>query len=496
MSLADAVLRTIRRYQLLPKGGRVLCALSGGADSVALLHILLELQARGELVVAGVAHFNHGLRGAQADADEQFCRSLADSLGLPFEAGRGSVAERARAEKRSIEDTARAARYEFLAEAADRLAADAVAVGHTREDQAETFLLRLIRGAGTRGLGGIRPRAGNVIRPLIEISRDGLRAYAAGKQLAHREDATNTDVAIPRNRVRHELIPYLQRDFSPGIVEVLAREAAIAQQDEDKLHAEAIDLTASIVLTDNHGAVTVDADALNRLHPAIASRVAREALRRLGGDRFIGFDHVQRFLELAATGTPGAAMSLPGQQARLCVGPPRIGETGSRVAPPRFGEAGPRIIQLGLEPPRGERALVSPKPRSGEGGNSFRIPLSIPGEVVLAPQGLAVSADWGQTAGVSAGCLIGGVKLPLAVRSREAGDRFTPPGLGGRSKKLQDYLVDRKVPHAERDLLPLVVDDDNRIVWVVGHGVAEDFRVLGPERGVISLKARRLGGEG
>ena len=477
--MIDVVLRTIRRHEMLPRGGRVLCALSGGADSVALLHILLELQGRGELVVAGVAHFNHGLRGADADDDEEFCRRLASSLRLPFADGRGNVRERARAERRSIEDTARIARYEFLADAATRVDALAVAVGHTRDDQAETFLLRLIRGAGTRGLGGIRPKAGIVVRPLIDVRRDALRLYAAERKLAHREDATNADVAIPRNRVRHELIPYLERDFSAGIVEVLAREAASAQEDEDKLNAEAIDLAASIVLTDRHQdesgravgssgdrTITVDAEALRALHPALAARVAREALGHLGRHRFIGFDHIKRFLEFCAIGADGASLSLPGQQVRLRG----------------------RLADLRPEPARGVQKVAP---------NHFQFPLSIPGEVVLTPQGLAVSADWSQIpAEPPRGTLVGGAKLPLAVRSRQPGDRFNPPGLGGRSKKLQDYLVDRKVPRAERDLLPLVVDDDNRIVWVVGHGVAEDFRVTGPSHGVISLKARRLGGEG
>jgi tRNA(Ile)-lysidine synthase len=318
MSLLDSVLRTIRRYRLLHDGRRVLCALSGGADSVALLHILRELQQRGETELVGVAHFNHGLRGADADADEEFCRALVASLGLRFEAGRGDVAERARAEKRSIEDTARVARYQFLAEAAQRIGAGVIAVGHTLDDQAETFLLRVIRGAGTRGLGSIRPRAGNVIRPLIDVRRADLRSYAAELRLTYREDATNIDVGIPRNRVRHELIPYLERDFSPGIVEVLAREAATAQEDEDRLNAEAIDFAASIVLSGNTPdgilRVTVDADALAALHPAIASRVAREALRRLGSDRFIGFDHIRRFLAFVEQAPDGAALSLPGQQ--------------------------------------------------------------------------------------------------------------------------------------------------------------------------------------
>jgi len=332
MSLLDSVLRTIRRYRLLPDGSRVLCALSGGADSVALLHILLELQDRGELQVAGVAHFNHGLRGAAADADEAFCRSLASSRGVTFEAGHGNVAERARIEKRSIEDTARAARYEFLEAASHRVGADAIAVGHTLDDQAETFLLRVIRGAGTRGLGGIRPRAGKVIRPLIDVRRKAVRAYAVNMQLAHREDATNDDVGIPRNRVRHELIPYLERDFSSGIVEVLAREALSAQEDEDRLHAEAIDLAASVVLTNEP--LTLDASAFRRLHPASAARVARLALGHLSGSRFIGFDHIRRFGEFVREAADGAALSLPGQQVV------RAGnEIILRPEPPRTGRA-------------------------------------------------------------------------------------------------------------------------------------------------------------
>lgn len=477
MSLADTALRALRRHQMLPRGGRVVVALSGGADSVSLLHLSLELQKRGELVVAAVAHFNHQLRD-EADEDERFCSELAASLALPFESQRADVRARARDEKRSIEDAARRARYSFLEGVATRYAADAVAVGHTLDDQAETFLLRLLRGAGSRGLAGIRPKAGLIIRPLLDARRLELLDYIRERRLDHREDSTNADVSIPRNRVRHELIPYLEREFSPGIVAVLAREATSARQDEEKLQAEAIDLANSIVLS-NAARVKfqVDADALKSLHPALSTRVAREALARLGADRFIGFDHIQRFLDFVANGEVGAALSLPGQQARLCVD--------SR----RFGEAG-RVVELGPEPARAPGGLI---------GAEFRFPLSIPGEVVLHPQGLAVSAAWGPRLeggdAAAVECLVSGAKLPLAIRSRKPGDRFQPPGLGGRSKKLQDYLVDRKVARFERDLLPLVVDGDDRIVWIVGHAVSEDFRAVVPGNGVISLKARHLGGE-
>jgi tRNA(Ile)-lysidine synthase len=156
MSLLSSVRRTIRRYDMIRPGGRVVVALSGGPDSVALLHVLRDLERTGDLVLAGAAHFNHQLRDAAAD-DERFCRELAASVGTPIEVGSANVRAAARAARESIEAAARRLRYAFLTDAASRLNADAIAVGHSRDDQAETFLLRIVRGAGTRGLGGVRP---------------------------------------------------------------------------------------------------------------------------------------------------------------------------------------------------------------------------------------------------------------------------------------------------------------------------------------------------
>jgi tRNA(Ile)-lysidine synthase len=484
MILADRVLRTIRRHGLVPSGGRVLVALSGGPDSVALVHLLREIERSGALAVAGLAHFNHRLRGDEADEDERFCRRMAEAFSLPIEVGREDVRALAARERRSIEDAARSARYAFLEEAASRLGADAIATGHSRDDQAETFLLRLMRGAGPRGLAGIFPRAGRVVRPLLEIRRADLREYAEERQLAFREDETNRDVSIPRNRIRHELIPYLERELSPGVVEVLAREADIARDDEDRLNEEAIALLDTVVLGDvpsRHArGAELDAARLGALHPALAARVAREVLARVAAGRSAEAHHVERLLALAR-GEGGDALSLPGVEA--------VRRNG--------------VIALG-----------PPRPRAFS--NSFRFPLSIPGEVVLSDPGWAVTAAWGtaatlrsQTADVEAvgrarpadGWLqawveAGALRLPLTVRSRKPGDRLRPSGLGGRSKKLQDLLVDRKIERPARDLLPLVVDADDRIVWVVGEPPAEDFRVTGPSQGVILLKARRLGGPG
>ena len=450
---------------MLPPGGRVLVALSGGPDSVALLHVLQTLERRGHLVVAGAAHFNHQLRGSEADADELFCRELAASLRLPILVGRGDVRRMAAESGRSLEDAARTARYSFLSGAAASLDAVAVAVGHSLEDQAETFLLRLIRGAGPAGLAGVRPRAGIVIRPLLEVPRADLRAYAAEHGLTFREDSSNADVGIPRNRVRVELLPHLQQ-FSPAIAATLARQAALARVDDEFLEGAAIEWARSIVLQLEDNGVALDALALAALHPALASRVARTALQAAAPGRFIGFQHVDDLLDLTRR-PDGSAVALPGLVAT---------------------RKGPQIV-LGSAP-------------AAPFANSFSVPLSIPGEVEAA--GWNVSADCptgaplqplvarGHAVVVAAEPL----RHPLTVRSRRPGDRFKPIGMGGRGRKLQDFLVDRKIARADRDALPLVVDRDDRIIWVVGQSVAEDFRVTAPEKGVILLKARRLGGVG
>jgi tRNA(Ile)-lysidine synthase len=484
MTLTARVLAALHRDALLRAGDRVLVAVSGGSDSVALLMLLRALAETGALTLAGVAHLNHGLRNAAAE-DEEFCRELADAAGVPFRSERTDVRSLAAERGWSIEDAGRQARYAFFERVADELGADAIATGHTRDDQAETFLLRLIRGAGPRGLAGIHPRVSVpadvskarrcIIRPLLGIGRDELREYLAAIGQTFREDESNRDVSIPRNRVRHELVPFLRERFSPAIVDVLAREAAIARQDEERLHAEAIDLARSIVLTSETGAsVEVDVEALRSLPKALAVRVARLALERLAPDRFVGFDHIDRLLDMLERGA-AESLSLPGQHA----------------------ERGGGRIHL-------SRAPLKPF------SNSFRVSLSIPGEAVLPAQGWAVSAELGsdpgdrlRTAGsdptrpfLGAWVDPARLTLPLAVRSRQPGDRVRPLGMGGRAKKVQDVLVDRKVAREERDALPLVVDGTDRIVWIVGEPVAEDFRVTAPSQGVIFLKARRLGGQG
>ena len=365
------------------------------------------------------------------------CRSVAE---------RTDVAALARAQKRSIEDAARAARYAFFERAAAALGARTSSPSRTRsDDQAETFLLRLLRGAGTRGLAAIQPRgAGQRRAAAARRSRaTSCAPTSPSRGQAFREDSSNADVTIPRNRLRHELIPYLESHFSPAVTDVLARDAALARQDEDFLHGEAIKLAARIVLTDV--AVRIDAAGLSSAPRALSSRVVQAALQRLAGSKPISFDHVEQVLALADGPGEGRAVSLPGQYAVRAGGDDRaLPSPGARAAERRSAES--ELFRVfAVYPWRGRARPPAAGGRRGAG--------SLPRRSGTRRRGpwrrIGRPSQWagrGTEVGVAAGALA----LPLAVRSRRPGDRFRPLGAPG-GRKLQDFLVDRKVARDERD---------------------------------------------
>jgi tRNA(Ile)-lysidine synthase len=465
MQLIDRVRATIRAHDLARADTRVLVAVSGGSDSVALAYLLADLAARGVLKVAGLAHLNHQLRAA-AVADEEFCGALAARLGWPFLSHGEDVAARARAERRSLEDAARAARYEFLEDARQRCHADVVALGHTRDDQAETLLLRLIRGAGARGLAGMHPRNGTIIRPLLECRRAELRAYLAELGVEFVHDTTNDDVSIPRNRVRAELLPLLERRFNPSIVDVLADEADIAREEWTWMDAAVREASRELVRHPDDRVWTVHAAGLDALPLALARMVVRGALVQAASGKHVSLHHVESALRLArvdAGRVDGPAVSVE-----------RVGDT---------------LVLTSKSTPGG--------PNEGQ-ANLFRYSLSIPGEVALAEAACVVSAEAAASLGsaVLSSSATGVVRLdrcrtPLAVRNRRPGDRFRPLGLGGR-KKLQDYFVDKKVPRQHRDRVPLVVDENDRIIWVAGHGIDDEFRVTDSSQAVLILRLTQV----
>jgi tRNA(Ile)-lysidine synthase len=474
MKVIDTLRRTIRQHDLAGPQTRVVVALSGGADSMALVHLLREIDAAGELVVAGLAHFNHQLRD-EAARDEAFCVALAAACGIPIFVEREDVRARAETDGRSIEHTASAARHEFFARALVHFTADRVAVGHTRDDQAETFLLRLLRGAGPKGLASMHPRKGDVIRPLLACRRADLAAYLDQRGIAHVEDDTNRDVSIPRNRVRAELLPLLEERFNPKIVDVLADHAELARHEwlwmESELKLRNLEAGTPEPGTLQPQTLSLEVAALQRVPVALRRFSVWKAMTRIAGGRPVSFEHVEAAMQLIDVDSSTATYDGPGQSVQ------RIGA----------------LLVLTERTARNTRALQF---------STFRYPLPVPGEVRVVEAGCIVTAQLADgsviealraAAGNRAVAVVAGDLRAdaLAIRNRRPGDRFSPLGLDGR-KKLQDFLVDRKVPRAARDGVPLVVDREDRIVWVAGHEIDRAFRVTDASQTVVILTLRQV----
>jgi tRNA(Ile)-lysidine synthase len=309
-SLQAAVVRSLRDLGTPRPGETLVAALSGGSDSVALLDALAETGRRqGFRVVA--AHLDHGLRPDSA-RDAELCRNLCARLGVPLHVGSADVGGRAARDGAGLEAAAREERYAFLRRVASSEMAAAIAVAHTRDDQAETFLLRLLRGSGSAGLGAMRARNGDLIRPLLDASRRDVLEHLRARGLPWCEDPTNADLRFARNRVRHELLPYLEKHFNPEVRGTLAREAALLADEHDRLAEGAAELYGQAARRCSAG-VLLDGAALRRAPRPLARQLVRKALRDAGGLERVKAAHVEQILEVSGrAGRSGRWLPLPG----------------------------------------------------------------------------------------------------------------------------------------------------------------------------------------
>jgi tRNA(Ile)-lysidine synthase len=421
------VLKTISRYNMLPAGARVIVAVSGGADSVCLLHVLTELFPTS---VAGVAHFNHHWRPAASNEDERFVAALASQLTLPFFKAEATPSQGNR------EQEARRARREFFASLGST-----VALGHTRDDQAETVLFRFLRGSGLAGLSGILPVGNGIIRPLIDVTRAEVEQYLRTRHIPWREDATNQDLSFARNRIRHDLLPQLTREWNPQLPETLARLADLAYEEEKV--GQVPDLSPANEL---------QFSTLSTLPRAVARRLIRRAIATAKGDlRRIDFDHVEAVFEIQRTlHLPGVTVTKSFDWLRFA--PPSV----PTPCPPRE-----------IHPPG--------KYPSPDGLSQICVDIAHISDSNACAT-LKVEACWFQSFS------------PLVLRGWQPGDHYRPAGQS-RDHKIQEMFQKARVPSWRRASWPILTSGD-KILWSRQFGVAGEFAV--PDEKATFLRIREL----
>jgi tRNA(Ile)-lysidine synthase len=470
---------TITRHSLLSAGDRVLVAVSGGADSVALLLVLAALAPRAGAQLAGVVHVHHGLRGADADADAAFCEQLAASLGLPFDLVPVDVSGEAARRRWSVERTAHVLRHAAFRRVARSRMATRIALGHTLDDQAETVLLRFLRGAGTRGMSGMWPTHGLLVRPLLDVRRDEVERFVTSKGLTWRNDDSNRDATVPRNRVRHEILPVLMAMAGASLPERLARQADAWRDDEQWLAACAAVELPSVLTPAADGGWSIDLPRLADVPPMLQRRVRMAALEQMVAHGRV----TSRLVE----GLARLERIRQGESGRL--GPLQVSRQGARLRVVLARPGYPRPwAQPGGAPALPERYWTVPgEVRVDELG------LSLVASVLRRSHGQAIAlSDALGTWEVALDADVVGARL--LVRGRRPGDRMRPVGVSG-SQKIQDVMVNRKVPRLQRDRVPVVTTESGRIAWVVGLAVGEEFAVQPHTTAVLLLQATRSGGK-
>jgi tRNA(Ile)-lysidine synthase len=449
-------LETIKEYDMLRPGDVALVAVSGGVDSTALLNLLIA--HREDLkITLHVAHLNHLLRKGDAELDARFVQGLAQKFNLPITVEAVDVAAQAKQERLGLEEAARLARYEFFERTAKKIGANRIAVAHTADDNVETFLMRLLRGAGLKGLCGIPPKRGLVVRPIIKVWRREIEDYVGALKLVPRRDHTNYESKYMRNSVRLKLIPQL-KIYNLNIKEIILQTILLLTEDSLYLENKAAEVLAEIQKEPSAGEIRLDLPRLKKIDPALHGRLLRLAVAGVKGDlNQLAFSHIRAILD-KFDATEKWELHLPGGF---------------------FARGGKEELVIG----RDREPQREPK--------EFKYTLSVPGKIELAEIGRTFGCDFADQLDKTAGPQVAyldysALGKDLIVRNKLPGDRFVPLGIRG-TKKVQDFFVDEKVPAEERDKVP-VVESAGRIVWVGGLRLDDRAKVTEKTKKIVRLE--------
>jgi tRNA(Ile)-lysidine synthase len=457
------VRRTIKKYSLLSPEDRVLVAVSGGPDSVCLLSALHALAGALDLTLH-VAHLDHMFRGEESANEARFVARLAEKLGIPSTIEKLDVPAFCRARGVSPQAGARETRYAFLSEVARATGASRIATGHTATDQAETFLMRILRGAGVSGLAAIPPKRDDVIRPLLEVTREEVLDYLRSNDLPFMSDSSNAKPLYTRNRIRMDVLPVLKR-FNPRIIKALASAASLLRDEDEAMETHSAAL-ASEILSREKDAVVLRKTEFNALQPALRRRLFRKTAALAGAD-------------------PSGLSSVQIDEALAFMTEARTGRT--------------MLLPRGLTIEREYGAFVINRAAPAE---AFCHGVTVPGLTAVPELGLEVeftlpagAKNNGKTNYLWQAAFDYDKLMPhLTFRNRRPGDWFCPSGMEGRHKKLQDFLVDEKIPRRRRDRVPLLLAGEN-ILWVVGLRTDERFLAREGTKNILVVTVRKFNGE-
>jgi tRNA(Ile)-lysidine synthase len=436
---------TILLYRMVDPGDKVIVAVSGGPDSICLLDAMDGLSRELEISLV-VAHYNHGLREEEDEAETRLVQDIAESMKLPFEKGK---ADHLRRQDSSVEERARDARYAFLEAVREKQMARKIALGHNRNDQAETVLIRLLRGSGPPGLAGIPPvRDKKIIRPLIEVKREEIMDYLKARRLPYAFDSSNMDIRYLRNRIRLELLPMMQ-DYQPQVIDRLCRLSNIIREEDLFMESTASDWIDREAERDAEGSISVLLSSFIDLPGPLRNRVTRHILKKIGrGPREIGYDHIESVLDLADGRNPQSMIDLPNGlrvkkvygRLEFILGPEKTFQEYS------YAIEGPGTFYLGAI----DRTITLEKMEGGINDINEASETKV-----------YLDADK--------------IRYPLIVRNFRPGDRFIPLGMKGH-KKVKDLFIDLKIPSEIRALTPIVTTQ-NDPVWICGYRIDDRFKV-------------------
>lgn len=469
MKLKEKVENNIIEYKMFEEGDRILIGVSGGADSLSLLHVLMVTGAEQGWSVAA-AHLNHCFRGEEADRDQAHVVKTCREWNIPLMDKKIDVQAIADAKHMTSEEAGREVRYALFEEAKKEFSCNKIAVAQNMNDQAETVLMNLIRGAGIEGLKGMEFVRGNIYRPLLNIPRQEIEQYCSENDITYVDDSTNFETVYARNKVRLRILPYIRENFNPAISDTLFRLSRMASEENDfleqlgkgslaKLRAPATENGA-----ENENRIKIQADGLRNLHPALAKRVLRTAIREvLGSLKGIERRHVEAALRIAGEHT-GSACQLPNRI--------RIEKSYAWLI---ISKETPIVAKdVEKEDQKCYHILVYGKNILCDGSIVEMQKLEYKSEMSSSSEPKTIFIDSEK------------INTQLVARYRMEGDRFTPIGMTG-SKKLKNFLMDRKVPRAQRAQL-LLMCDGTEVVWVTGDVISEKYKLNKDSKEVIKIK--------